>query len=246
MILLVDIGNSRLKWATLEDEVFTFCGIIDYRNQDFEQSLQMAWGALPMPTCVRVANVAGDAIAKKLKQWLKQTWSCPVEFLSATAKALGVSNAYHHPEKLGVDRWLSLLAARQQFSGKPFVLFGCGTCITVDALTSDGTHLGGLIAPGIGLMQRSIMQATAVPDQEMHQAAELDLATDTQTAMANGALTMAAAFIEYTAEKLRAQLGDELICILTGGSAARLHQVLSKHYHHQPHLVLKGLAAIVS
>ncbi|MDX9741338.1 MAG: type III pantothenate kinase [Gammaproteobacteria bacterium] len=247
MILLIDAGNSRLKWACMvagalqPGEPLVRSG----NASDDVRSLSLAWAPLPAPRRVLMASVLGPDFACELSHCTMDAWSVPVESITAQRTAHGITNAYAEPERLGVDRWLALLAARRTGSGAACVI-DCGTAITVDALREDGTHLGGLIMPGLGLMRRMLTQgtrATHLAADEESAGEALPFATDTRSAVFAGTLHAAAGAIDRAVAGMFAGMEGEPQRLITGGDAARLRPLLARpeSYELHPELVFEGM-----
>ena len=133
MMLLLDIGNSLLHWAVCADDKPEGGGQFLHRGMDLLQLADQAWANLPAPDRVVIANVAGSSAGMALADWLQQRWGIAPEFIQASARACGVTNAYPEPERLGVDRWAALVAQ----------LLAAGT---VTALTRELALQAGLAA----------------------------------------------------------------------------------------------------
>src|SRR5207253_4489484 len=126
---------------------------IALKDPQFAKLLEDNWKKISGLTRIMIANVAGAEMASMIQQQLSKHWQCPIEFIQTSDHALGINNGYQNPQQLGVDRWLNLIAAKKYFPEKNLAIFSCGTCITLDVLTLEGQHLGGLIVPGIDLIQ---------------------------------------------------------------------------------------------
>ena len=159
--------------------------------------------------------------------------------VKSLAEGCGVKIAYRHPEKLGVDRWLALLAARKIYSCSTCVV-DCGTAITIDLLDEEGQHLGGVIAPGLTLMKKSLAGATQDLDFFESQF-PIGLADNTEAAIYSGTLFSIVGLIEHTMSK---NLGFQLI--LTGGDAEIVAKELSVDAIVRSDLVLQGLAVVIT
>lgn len=246
MILLLDAGNSRLKWAMLRNGHFEHGGSLEQSSEAIKEFASAAWGHLDAPEAVLVANVAGEPLRRALNSWIKRRWKLTPEYVVASAEQFGIRNAYSEPERLGVDRWLALLAARELFTGALCVV-DCGTALTVDVLAQDDRHLGGLISPGMQLMRDALTaRAEGIRgqiDQATHAQVTL-LGTDTGSAVAGGTLYAEVAFIDRIFADLRAELGPKLRCVITGGDAQRLQPLLACDTHYEADLVLLGLARV--
>lgn len=241
MKLLLDVGNSYLKWAQLAaDGGVAQPGRIGHRDQDMEEVLDDNLGSMTPPEAVWVASVAGDVVRTQLEDWIQGSWGCPVDFLQPVAEACGVRNAYAEPTQLGADRWAALLAARAM-AKTAAVVVDCGTAVTVDALDGEGVHQGGLILPGLETMRRSLVADTAAIGEGASASRAL-LGRTTQDALAAGTLYALVAAIDRISGDLVDALGGQPRRILTGGDAAAIMPLLAGAWDHQPLLVLQGLA----
>jgi type III pantothenate kinase len=242
MMLLVDAGNSRVKWALLTAGTLHGHGAFSWRGEAVEPQLARHWGSLGSVARVWVANVAGKSISAPLNNWVRAQWGMDVDYAQTQTENLGVRNGYRDHRRLGVDRWLTLLAACSRYRGASCIL-DCGTAVTLDALNATGEHLGGLIVPGIGLMHDALARHTDALALDPAPGADF-LGHDTTEGIANGAVQGIAGFAEHAVERLRAQLGDEPHCLLTGGDAGRILPHLRGHWEHRPQLVLEGLQLV--
>lgn len=242
MILLVDVGNTRIKWATLENEELKFGDAFNYHEKDFTPLLNAQWSQLLSPQRIMIANVAGADVEKNLLGWIKQFWHKIPEFITPQAQQNGVVNGYIDPKTLGVDRWLSLIAARNSYSG-PVCIISCGTAITIDAMNATGQHLGGLITPGLEAMRSCLTKCTPLhlPTNEFGQQEKNWLGKCTEEGVSQGILFMTTAFINQSVKQLQVELGSELICVISGGDAELFLSRLSTLCHYRPFLVLDGL-----
>ena len=242
MNLLLDIGNTRIKWAT-QDQHHWFDGdALLHKGLVFSDVARKTWKDLDTPERVIVANVAGPEIEKKVTTWVKRKWKLRVEFLRAQADMCGVSNAYGQPERLGADRWASLLAAYVHYPGASIIV-DCGTAITIDALAANGSHLGGLIIPGIDMMATALTDNAADIESDTLDSREVSLlGSSTGSAVTGGVLYAAIAFIDRVCADLQPELDDKVQLIVSGGDAARIMPLLSLQPQYDKSLVLKGLA----
>lgn len=160
MILLFDIGNTRLKWGWLPDAAPAAQGTVLHRDRAATAWLAELPAADAPPERILAANVAGPAVAHAIDEWSLARFGRRVEFQLATRSAGGVTNAYAHPEALGVDRWLGMIGAWQRTHG-PLVCIAAGTAVTIDVVDGAGAHRGGWILPGRQMMGNSLRQGTA-------------------------------------------------------------------------------------
>jgi len=245
-MMLLDVGNSAVKWAVEENGHYTCRGYFLRRNRGFAELADAAWGQLPVPDGVAVANVAGQELQREINDWVAARWQLSPCYLRVDEAAAGVVNAYNDPGRLGVDRWAALVAARHAAPG-PVCIIDCGTAITIDALAADGRHLGGIIAPGLKMMRQTLSADTAdIGPQPGVQGTGIGvLAQDTVQAVNNGVSYMAAAMIDRVLADMVAELGEQTEMLITGGDAGRILPLLGWQPHHDPDLVLKGIAILV-
>ncbi len=240
MRLLLDLGNSRLKWALQGPApAWLAQGVLEWR-EDLATLPDAAWAGFPRSTQVVGASVVDDAREQRVAAVLRQAFDSAPEWLRTPASACGVRNAYAEPQRLGVDRFLAMVAAHAAHR-EPCVLASAGTALVLDALAANGRHLGGLIAPGVQLMQRSLLDATALV-RPQRPGDILQLADNTADAVTSGCWQAAAALIERFHAQMRPRLGGEPALILDGGDAPRLAPLLSLPVQVGQDSVLRGLA----
>ena len=242
MELLIDIGNTNLKWTRGAPQAgIPLEPMRSLRHHGrLPIDLHATWEAMPRPRRVRVASVAAQGVTEALRRASHAYWGLEPELVRPRAHHQGLSIAYEEPGRLGVDRWLSLLAARR-LTSTPVLVLDAGTAITFDLLLAGGRHLGGLILPGVETMRQGLLANTQIPAVEP---AEVDdaWARDTATAIAVASLDAPAALAERLLRQLAAEAGAEPILLLTGGDAERLRPRLQVDSVLVPDLVLQGLA----
>jgi type III pantothenate kinase len=245
MMLLLDIGNTCMKWAFLREQRLEQTGMVLRGDKEFKDLAKASWTDGEVPDQVLVCNVAGSAIKKSVTLWIKRHWKQTPVFVQADAESCGVRNAYHEPKKLGADRWAALIGARHLVAG-PVCVIDCGTAITIDALAEDGRHLGGLIIPGLGLMARSLIErAPDIHEPSPNTPGEVALfARDTDNAVTGGALYAAVSLLDRAVADVAAELGPRLAVIITGGDGERIAKLLRCQVLVEPQLVLMGLARL--
>lgn len=232
-MLLLDVGNSRCKWALVRDGQWVQQGEIG--NSEF-RALQQAFSRLPVPSRILVSNVAGAAMAGRVRA-LCAGWALAPEFVAVQARQCGVRNTYQHPQTLGSDRWAALIAAWRRVRGACLVV-NCGTATTVDALSADGEFLGGLILPGVYLMRQSLLaNAAQLKDAD---GALCEFPQNTADAIRSGILRATLGAIEHQYVLLGARCADAR-CVLSGGAADKVLPHLEMRAEFADNLVLHGL-----
>ncbi|KRA46462.1 type III pantothenate kinase [Pseudoxanthomonas sp. Root630] len=234
-----DVGNSRLKAAPLRADGRPGDVVaVAHDEDDIAAALDAALPLAPMRSaCAALASVASPARTAAVVDWLTTRFG--TVSIARTQPALaGVRIAYADPARLGVDRFLALLAAHAR-GAQAWLVVGVGTAVTVDLLDARGLHHGGRIAPSPTLMRAALQQAAAqLPAQG---GGYTEFATDTPDALASGCEGAALGLIERSLAQATVLLGAPPTLLLHGGGADALRPRLPDAVHASA-LVLEGLA----
>lgn len=245
MWLLVDVGNSRLKWGLYDSAGLSATAAREYRVHSLSQMLDEAWGRLDAPSQVWLVNVAGKAVHATLGQWVSEHWDCSVRQIEPQAQACGVLNGYTEPARLGSDRWAAMVGSHVHHPG-PTLVADCGTAVTVDMLDAEGRHLGGWIIPGLTLMRAALIGGTEGIANEVEGVDTGEwLGRSTTTAMAVGGRQAVAGLLRQGLRSLGQHIQSRQVgCLLTGGDAEAVAPLLDDACRLEPDLVLLGLAEL--
>ncbi len=238
MKLLIDLGNTRLKWALWDAGRRLMGGVFAHVDTSLEAALSNNWTALPKPEAIVVASVVKSAQEQELTRLLESHFDQAAEFVRSPAHALGIRNAYAEPERLGVDRFLGM-ATLHNASPRAQILVSCGTALTLDALTSAGQHLGGLIAPSPALMRRALGTATARVGEEAGELVEM--ADNTADAAWSGCVLSSVALIQRFRGQVSQRVGTPVAVVGDGGGLDEW-LALMPDVERGRDLVLRGLA----
>lgn len=240
-MLLIDAGNTRVKWAVVEGAPGDWLASGTLLHAELGQ-LAARLQALSVPVKrALISNVAGAAVAAQLTQQLA---ACGIlqpalQWFQAVAECAGVRNGYRQPQQLGCDRFASLIGARHLFPQESLLVVTCGTATTIDALEVDGTFIGGMILPGLCTMAQSLaMHAAQLPAVNAVTTDQL-FADNTQDAIISGCISAQAGAI---LRALTQRTGPPARCILSGGAAAYIAPHLAAPSEQVDNLVLIGLA----
>lgn len=231
MNLLLDIGNSRVKWALAQGELLVESGVV--RREDSPR-----WtNRLPSDSvdALFVASVAHDSALEALAMHARSLGAA-LHVVRTSARSGDLVNGYREPARLGVDRWMACVGARARADGESVLVADVGTALTLDWIAADGAHGGGLITPGIGSM-RAALRATTQLRPDSLPATDTWLARDTDTAIAAGTLRSVIALLDGAAVDLAP---DRLL--ITGGEAHWVIDRLTRDWEFCPQLVIEGLA----
>lgn len=246
MILLIDIGNTRIKWAVLEGEAWQVEGFL-LPHQISE--LSSIWQQLKRPEKIFASNVASDEIAYQLDKIAQNCFSQSIQWLTVSKTCCGVTH-YCEPEgiegkiTLGTDRWAALIAAHHLYPGHKVVV-GVGTAMVVEALTAEGEFIGGLILPGIAALESVLKATTARVFFESGQ--YRDFPTNTGDAVYTGIITALSSTVNAMVKRLALHCHVEektITGIINGGDAKKVLPYLELPFQAVDNLVLEGLRII--
>lgn len=243
--LLVDIGNTNLKWCWFEGDQLGRIESVPHQQGTMPDLPQRCWSNEKRPEVVLVANVAAPQLNNQIGKWISENWGVMPRFLLSQAKCAGVINGYSKPEQLGVDRWLTLIAVYNRYS-TPACIVDSGTATTIDLIRNDGQHLGGLILPGFELMRSALLQGTHIPRVDSIMFIPELLGRDTAAAVASACINSAAALVERVVSMEAELLGVQPSVYLTGSDAELLQSAMTVPVKLHPDLVMSGLAIVAA
>ncbi len=243
--LLVDIGNTRIKWALLRGRKPVGAQALAHGGDARAVAAFMRRAPRGVERIVAVC-VAGARFERALTQAARGRFDPAPEFVQSARSACGVINGYREVWRLGADRWMAAIGAFQLARGRDALAVSVGTALTVDLVTAAGRHRGGAIIPGPITMVESLLAGThgiRRRAQGARPSARRLFAADTASALAGGARFAAAAFIDRAVSEASRELGSQPLLLLSGGAATALRPLLEHRARIVPDLVLRGLAA---
>jgi type III pantothenate kinase len=233
--LLLDCGNSRIKWrlqsgaSILDQGTLEQAALASARTDGLAALAGNSAGVL-------VASVAGDAVNARLRTALDAA-GVSAWFATSRATLDGLVNSYREPERLGVDRWLAMLALWAETRDR-FAIVDAGSALTIDLVTADGRHAGGYILPGLSLMQRSLQADTEQVRFDEQLSPALTPGTSTAEAVVHGAALALVGAVEQVIDPSGLRPEQIFLC---GGDAPTLAPLLSRPPQRRDELVLDGL-----
>ncbi|MBK8019637.1 MAG: type III pantothenate kinase [Betaproteobacteria bacterium] len=238
VLLLVDAGNTRIKWGLSRDGGWIATGSVDTADG---AAFADAMSRLPeQPVRAVGCNVAGATAAAHVESALSAR-GLPIRWNASCERQAGVSSGYDRPGQLGADRWAAMIGAYSHVGGACLVV-NAGTAITLDALDRGGRFLGGRIMPGIDTMLDALEQRTA--GLRRSQGAYRAFPANTADAMMTGAIDAAAGAVLRAHEALRQAVQGEVPIVLSGGAADTIAEHLAGRVIRIEQLVLEGLRVI--
>lgn len=233
-VILVDIGNSGIKWS-LYDRDGRGLGAVTRCARDREELPVALRDAGLAGTPIWLSSVAGIEFEAALGAALQAQGFGELHWAQAQAREAGLISSYDQPARMGVDRWLAMLAAREGRT-EPVMVVDAGTALTIDLVAADGQHEGGYIIPGQRLMRDALLRDTQKVRFEDADHATVQPGTATTGCVAAGLTLAALGAVHYVLEH---HAGYQLV--VTGGDGRRLLD-LGLPGEWRPSLVLEGLA----
>ena len=242
MMVLFDIGNTRLKWAIASPRGRLLqWGALEHRGEIVGAALEESLSSVGAMERIVTCSVAAAALDSSLEAFVRRRWSLTPERMPARRQGWGVECAYSNPEAMGADRWAMLVAARRRCPRGACVV-SCGTAVTVDLIDARGRHLGGVIMPGIALMRRSLTASTALIAPAEGKVRSLP--DNTPDAVATGTALAAACTVDRFFKEFVESTGPGVECIVSGGDAEEVRALMVHEAIVVPALVLEGLAVM--
>lgn len=240
MIALVDIGNSRTKYcihsyarrstiASFDNELLS--------NKFLDSTFRKIDKLI-------LACVSHNELAEKIKLWCSQNNIGYRQVVSEKSRN-GVISAYDSPMQLGVDRWLTLIAASSLHPKKNILIVDAGTATTIDLLASNGEHKGGWILAGIDTLFSCVLDNTSQVQANAGKSASLTFGFNSSDNVNNAtwAATVGAINLAILQSEHQGVAVDEVL--LTGGNGLTLSSLLSCECTVIEDLVFVGLQAYI-
>jgi type III pantothenate kinase len=237
--LQLDVGNSSVKWRLVRCDQICDRGSYPRGNESAQSKLLNCTDTLDY---IWIASVAAPAAEAELAQLLEGQWGIVPWFARTQARTGSLSNSYEDPGRMGVDRWLAMLGAREREQGRLCVI-DAGSALTIDIVSASGRHEGGYIIPGAALMERALLLDTDRVrfDEEVSYA--LAPGTSTAAAVRHGIALAQAGAVALALDQAG---GEPMALLFCGGAGAALMQLVNRGGQWLPDLVFEGLAAMAA
>ena len=253
MKLLIDLGNSALKYCTYDGVSLGDTQRLLYKQNALDKlftEFSEMFNTTSMFSSAWISSVAKQSVTTQLCEQLAIKGMKDINQIQSRASQNGIQNAYAEAEQLGVDRWMAL-QAMNSLGLSSAIIVSCGTAVTVDVLI-EGQHQGGFISAGLG-MQLQSLSSTALPRLQSGNingfSSEIKivfkLATDTENAVISGTLYSIVSWIDRVVSESCKNNKNNIPRVITGGDAPVLLPYLTEQsWRHEPSLVLQGIATI--
>lgn len=262
-VLLVDIGNTRVKWATLVRGRVGRMKAAVHKGWSGERIARHVSAGLRGATNgtsrnrgagsrrierVIVVSVAGASIDRAFTAEVRRRLGMAPELFRSERRAGGITTMYSEPWRLGADRLAGAIGAFHLSKHRPVCVISVGTTMTLDFVDADGRHRGGAIVPAPALMVDSLLWGTHGIRRRARggRGSRGLFARSTRSAIAEGARYAVAAVVDRAALEARALAGRSPLVLLTGGAASEIGHLIRTRHRYVPDLVLQGLAVIAS
>jgi len=244
MTLLIDVGNSSIKWAQYNSD-----GLLQMQQQSYPEETSSeffieCWSDLEKPKNILVSCVAGKTVWQTLVKACEKLWGIKAEKVTSEKKGFGLVNAYEKASDLGSDRWCGMIGAHQE-TDTAYILIDSGSALTIDVVTESGEHLGGYILPGLDMMKKSLgLQTAQVKIKQLSDKKPLLLPATSTTGCVDAAVHLSTIKLIESVIKEQQSQRIKVTCFLTGGNADLISGLLAYKCVIMPDIVLRGLAYI--
>ena len=243
-MLLIDIGNTRVKWAICRDGEWSnhsvahhqdFTNVLSQSSLNWPNSINSAW----------VCNVGSETILHTVQNQLTKELGISVNQAQVKRSFAGLKNDYKNLSSLGVDRWVAAIGARSIQPSGDLIVIDVGTAVTIDYVSNNNVFEGGAILPGMKLMHDSLVGHTENISSELSDITQV-LGKDTQECVNSGIGYGLVGGIERVINEMQKSITTKPNIVITGGGMQPVVTLSPLHFIKEPNLVLIGLAEIAN
>lgn len=244
--LLVDIGNSAIKWTLSSSSGLLAMSRAQYPENISDEFFSTCFQGLEPPNEIIASCVAHEDVWQAFVKACDKSWAKEAHKIESLKEGFGVINAYKDASSLGADRWCALLGGKAN-TDYAFMVIDAGSALTIDVVNESGKHLGGYIVPGLNMIKQSLGIQTAQVQVEsgVSEPRSLSLGKSTTDCVEAGSYMSVISMLEAVFEK-ESKRFKKFQVYITGGNAEEISGLLSFTCVMIPDLVLCGLAVIAA
>lgn len=239
--LLIDHGNSRIKWALSDGMQYSVLPTVAANQQGLATISETLRTLSHRPKQCLITSVGKPALNAALQSMLSPETEChhPIK----QAVSLGLTLGYPDISQLGVDRWLAMLGARTNHSQTSLVVVSVGTAMTIDAIDCNGQHLGGMIAPSPWLAWHGIHHRipTLPPAPKRFATTPKRFGDDTQSCLQAGAVAACVGGIQQAIVLCTEASKQPPTVVVSGGGYEVLKDWLTTPHVFESNLLFDGM-----
>lgn len=236
MLLILDIGNTNIKYALYENDQCQHIGVLDSEeDSNFEE----------IKNIHPITHIFYSDVRRRFSNRISTIFPT-VKKTSLTTDLLKFpfKNNYKTPETLGSDRMALMAAASFKYPKQACLVIDMGSCITYDFIDADAVYYGGSISPGIRMRYKALHKQTARLPELLPRRPESILGQSTETSIHAGVYYGIIAELEYQIDTY-VEKHSNLKIILTGGDHIRLSKSIKKPIFAEPNFLLEGMQALL-
>ena len=244
MIVLADIGNSQIKVAISKNEDVTRIKTFSLNDLHLVKNYFSDICKTEKPNLL-YSSVLGNNFEKKFRNITKKFFRKVTQFKS-TKSFLSVKNAYNIPHKLGSDRWSQVIGAHMIYQSNTMIV-SCGSAISIDYVTSKGSHKGGILLSGANRYTKCFSDIHNLKDIKLSKRTKSPsniIENTTAKQISSGYELMISSCINKIYSDLNRESQKEVLLLLSGSYAADISNIIAKNKIIEPHFVLKSLCMI--
>lgn len=232
--LELDVGNSAIKWRSMAGARRLNGG----RVSDVNELAVLA----PDTSLIWVASVANDARNQALRG-LFEPRGAKVQFAQSASSRAGVRSAYADVARMGVDRWLAMLAAYNECQ-QACVVIDAGSALTIDLVDTGGQHLGGYIIPGANMMLQALAQNTGRVRFDLEDLPSDKPGVSTEECVHHGKWLALVGAVQRVLAEAAHRWRQDFSVVVAGGDGAQIAALVGQaasEWLIRPELVMDGL-----
>ena len=225
MLLTIDVGNTNMVFSVFEGETlrgsFRLTTVAGRTSDELGMDI---WNQLSR-LGIRPEDLADVIVSSVVPPVMAALTDAMIRYLGKTPIVVDVDVDPGLPygvvsnEHLGADRSVACVAAIHKY-GAPLILADMGTATTVDAISRQGSYMGGCITAGARISIEALFQKTALLPQVSLALPEKVLSGTAVGQIQAGAVLGYIGAMERLITQAREEIDEpEAIVVATGGLA---------------------------
>jgi type III pantothenate kinase len=250
MLLAIDAGNTNIVFAIHDGKEFRaeWRAVTETTRTADEYAvllgplLTLAGFAFSDLDSAIIATVVPASLFD-LKLFCRRYLHCEALVVGEPIVDLGIEVHVDRPTAVGADRLVNTVAAHARYKGA-LIVVDFGTATTFDIVSARGDYEGGVIAPGVNVSAAALHQGAAMLPRVAIQRTQSVIGKDTVPAMQSGLYWGYIGLVEGLVARIKAEYGEPMTVIGTGGLANLFHRQTQAIDHLDPDLTIRGLVLV--
>ena len=219
MLLAADVGNTQTVFGLFDgDRLADHWRVATDPSKTGDEIGALVSDFLDLDSVDGIALSSVVPVLTRAYEDFAGRWARARILVVGPGARTGIVIRYDDPREVGSDRIVNAVAAKERY-GAPCVVVDFGTSTNFDVVSPQGEYVGGVLAPGIEVSMEALVARAARRTSVDFRAPERTIATSAPAALQSGVVFGLAGQVDGIVEPMRAELGDGVRVIATGGLA---------------------------